>query len=259
METRSRARASKSTRSSAAFRLAACRGLETCKVKCKSPGPILHLLDYCRGCVAQHSPKKHAQLTGQTHTTERPLVQPVVAIPLTLRQVFETERGAYPIIVIVASSRFNARSSGDICGIPPRELVVVTNGLSCSGSRHSTSSGPDSCVPVPRSWESYFLKTFNWTVFENEMKWYHTEGQRGQLNYRDADALMAWADKHALKVRGHCIFWEVRARDDNLILLKLRSVVVVFETCNLKFKLITNTVRRGVDPLRGDACQVVSL
>ncbi|GAQ84800.1 glycosyl hydrolase [Klebsormidium nitens] len=75
-------------------------------------------------------------------------------------------------------------------------------------------SFPFGCVSGPRNvqnkvWEAYFLKTFNWTVFENEMKWYHTEGQRGQLNYRDADALMAWADKHALKVRGHCIFWEV--------------------------------------------------
>jgi GH35 family endo-1,4-beta-xylanase len=50
---------------------------------------------------------------------------------------------------------------------------------------------------------------FDWAVFENELKWYHTEAQQGQLNYGDADSLLEFCDRHGAKVRGHCIFWSV--------------------------------------------------
>ncbi|TVU45739.1 hypothetical protein EJB05_05237, partial [Eragrostis curvula] len=56
----------------------------------------------------------------------------------------------------------------------------------------------------------FFTKNFNWAVFGNELKWYWTEPQRGQLNYGDADDLLRLcADEHGMCVRGHCIFWEV--------------------------------------------------
>ncbi|EEC78937.1 hypothetical protein OsI_19379 [Oryza sativa Indica Group] len=38
---------------------------------------------------------------------------------------------------------------------------------------------------------------------------YWTEAQRGQLNYRDADALLDFCDRHGKPARGHCIFWVV--------------------------------------------------
>ncbi|XP_078178234.1 endo-1,4-beta-xylanase 1-like [Carex rostrata] len=56
---------------------------------------------------------------------------------------------------------------------------------------------------------SFFVKNFNWAVFENELKWYHTEPQQGNLNYTDADELLDLCDKNNILVRGHCIFWEV--------------------------------------------------
>ena len=37
----------------------------------------------------------------------------------------------------------------------------------------------------------FFTNHFDWAVFENELKWYHTEAQQGQLNYADADALLS--------------------------------------------------------------------
>ncbi|KAJ4770907.1 Glycosyl hydrolase family 10 protein / carbohydrate-binding domain-containing protein isoform 1 [Rhynchospora pubera] len=55
----------------------------------------------------------------------------------------------------------------------------------------------------------FFTKNFNWAVFENELKWYWTEPQQGNLNYTDADELLDLCKKNNIQVRGHCIFWEV--------------------------------------------------
>ncbi|GAB4852433.1 Glycoside hydrolase, 10 [Ancistrocladus abbreviatus] len=56
---------------------------------------------------------------------------------------------------------------------------------------------------------AFFLKHFNWAVFGNELKWYATEPQRGNLNYKDADEMLDLCQKNNIDVRGHCIFWEV--------------------------------------------------
>ncbi|XP_047057913.1 endo-1,4-beta-xylanase 1-like [Lolium rigidum] len=55
----------------------------------------------------------------------------------------------------------------------------------------------------------FFAKHFDWAVLENELKWYYTEAVQGQVNYADADALIALCDRHKKPVRGHCIFWAV--------------------------------------------------
>jgi len=57
-------------------------------------------------------------------------------------------------------------------------------------------------------YQDFFLKHFNWAVFENDMKWYNNEGRRGQENYSRADAMLAWCNEHDIPMRGHCIFWE---------------------------------------------------
>lgn len=57
----------------------------------------------------------------------------------------------------------------------------------------------------------FFVKNFNWTVFGNELKWYWTESQQGNLNYRDADELLDLCKSHNIEARGHCIFWEVQS------------------------------------------------
>ncbi|KAL0343162.1 UNVERIFIED_CONTAM: Endo-1,4-beta-xylanase 1 [Sesamum angustifolium] len=55
----------------------------------------------------------------------------------------------------------------------------------------------------------FFSKNFNWTVFGNELKWYWTEPQQGNFNYKDADELLNLCTSHNIQLRGHCIFWEV--------------------------------------------------
>ncbi|XP_021800522.1 uncharacterized protein LOC110744814 [Prunus avium] len=55
----------------------------------------------------------------------------------------------------------------------------------------------------------FFVKNFNWAVFGNELKWYWTEPQKGNFNYKDADELVDLCKSHNIAIRGHCIFWEV--------------------------------------------------
>ncbi|KAL2521321.1 glycosyl hydrolase family 10 protein/carbohydrate-binding domain-containing protein [Forsythia ovata] len=57
----------------------------------------------------------------------------------------------------------------------------------------------------------FFSKNFNWAVFGNELKWYWTEPQQGNLNYKDADELLNLCISRNIQVRGHCIFWEVES------------------------------------------------
>ncbi|KAK9069497.1 hypothetical protein SSX86_011401 [Deinandra increscens subsp. villosa] len=56
---------------------------------------------------------------------------------------------------------------------------------------------------------AFFVKNFNWAVFGNELKWYWTESQKGNLNYQDADDLLKLCDEKNISARGHCIFWDV--------------------------------------------------
>ncbi|XP_057423507.1 endo-1,4-beta-xylanase 1-like isoform X1 [Lotus japonicus] len=56
---------------------------------------------------------------------------------------------------------------------------------------------------------NFFVKHFNWAVFGNELKWYWTEPQQGNFNYKDADDLLDLCQKNKIETRGHCIFWEV--------------------------------------------------
>ncbi|XP_052191302.1 endo-1,4-beta-xylanase 1-like isoform X2 [Diospyros lotus] len=58
---------------------------------------------------------------------------------------------------------------------------------------------------------SFFTKNFNWAVFGNELKWYWTEPQRGNFNYKDADELLNLCQRNNIATRGHCIFWEVES------------------------------------------------
>lgn len=54
----------------------------------------------------------------------------------------------------------------------------------------------------------FFVKHFNWAVFQYELKWNHTEEERGKFDYKKVDKLLAFCHQHRIKTRGHCIFWE---------------------------------------------------
>jgi endo-1,4-beta-xylanase len=51
------------------------------------------------------------------------------------------------------------------------------------------------------------LKQFNSLTPENSMKWGPIHPQENRYNWKDADSIVAFAQKHGLKVRGHNLVW----------------------------------------------------
>ncbi|KAG1354111.1 putative endo-1,4-beta-xylanase 5-like [Cocos nucifera] len=58
------------------------------------------------------------------------------------------------------------------------------------------------------AYQAWFSKRFNAAVFENELKWYTTEPDKGKLNYTLADELLGFVRANQIVARGHNIFWE---------------------------------------------------
>lgn len=56
-----------------------------------------------------------------------------------------------------------------------------------------------------QQYADFFVKHFNWAVFENEAKWYANEPERGKITYEKADAMLNFADRHQLPVRARFI------------------------------------------------------
>ncbi len=60
--------------------------------------------------------------------------------------------------------------------------------------------------------KTYFADVFkfNWAVFQNEAKWYHTEPQNwGYVTYRDMNAMLDFCEMKSINARGHLVFWPV--------------------------------------------------
>jgi GH35 family endo-1,4-beta-xylanase len=58
------------------------------------------------------------------------------------------------------------------------------------------------------AYQKWFVERFNVATFENELKWYSTESQRGSENYKDADDMVNFCKTNNISIRGHNIFWE---------------------------------------------------
>jgi GH35 family endo-1,4-beta-xylanase len=58
------------------------------------------------------------------------------------------------------------------------------------------------------AYEKWFTSRFTVATFENEMKWYSTEWNQNQEDYRIPDAMLRLANKYGIRVRGHNVFWD---------------------------------------------------
>lgn len=56
--------------------------------------------------------------------------------------------------------------------------------------------------------QNWFVERFNAAVFENELKWYATEPQQGNVTYIIADQMLQFVRANKITTRGHNIFWE---------------------------------------------------
>ncbi|XP_058068725.1 endo-1,4-beta-xylanase 5-like [Magnolia sinica] len=58
------------------------------------------------------------------------------------------------------------------------------------------------------AYQNWFASRFAVTVFDNEMKWYSTEKSPGKEDYSVPDAMVAFAKRNGISVRGHTIHWD---------------------------------------------------
>ncbi|KAL8027595.1 hypothetical protein ABFX02_14G105700 [Erythranthe guttata] len=58
------------------------------------------------------------------------------------------------------------------------------------------------------AYQNWFLSRFQYTVFENEMKWYAIELERGVEDYAVCDAMVRFAEEHGIRIRGHNVLWD---------------------------------------------------
>ncbi|KAL3634685.1 hypothetical protein CASFOL_021739 [Castilleja foliolosa] len=58
------------------------------------------------------------------------------------------------------------------------------------------------------AYQNWFSSRFKYTVFENELKWYSNEKNRGSEDYSTSDALVRFAQSHGVAIRGHNVFWD---------------------------------------------------
>ncbi|XP_020178859.1 endo-1,4-beta-xylanase 4-like [Aegilops tauschii subsp. strangulata] len=58
------------------------------------------------------------------------------------------------------------------------------------------------------AYEKWFFSRFTVATMENEMKWYSTEWNQNQEDYKIPDDMLKMAQKYGVKVRGHNVFWD---------------------------------------------------
>jgi endo-1,4-beta-xylanase len=57
-----------------------------------------------------------------------------------------------------------------------------------------------------------FLSHFNAGVIESAFKWHEMEREKGRVDYSTVDAMLGWAQRQGIPLRGHCIFWGIPNR-----------------------------------------------
>ncbi len=62
---------------------------------------------------------------------------------------------------------------------------------------------------IAQRYPKILAQNFNWVTIENAFKWHNMEQKERNPHYKDVDAVVEWCRKHRIKVRGHCIFWDV--------------------------------------------------
>jgi len=60
-----------------------------------------------------------------------------------------------------------------------------------------------------QKYRDFVEEHFEWTVPEDQGKWYHNEPNKGDENYEAMDAMYAFCAERDITMRGHSIFWAV--------------------------------------------------
>ncbi|XP_077215593.1 endo-1,4-beta-xylanase 5-like [Tasmannia lanceolata] len=87
-------------------------------------------------------------------------------------------------------------------------LVGATVSITLRKAKFPFGSAISSQILNNIRYQNWFSSRFSVTVFENEMKWYGTEKTPGKEDYSVPDAMLAFAQRKGIAVRGHNIFWD---------------------------------------------------
>ncbi|XP_042979311.1 endo-1,4-beta-xylanase 5-like isoform X1 [Carya illinoinensis] len=68
--------------------------------------------------------------------------------------------------------------------------------------------GMNHYILTSTDYQNWFASRFKVTTFTNEMKWYSTEKRQGHENYTVSDAMVKFAKRNGISIRGHNIFWD---------------------------------------------------
>ncbi|KAL3830902.1 hypothetical protein ACJIZ3_019704 [Penstemon smallii] len=104
-----------------------------------------------------------------------------------------------------------------------------------------------------KAYQDWFTPRFTATTFDNEMKWYYIEKERGKENYTIPDAMVSFFEKNGIAIRGHTIHWDsytvIQQWVKNLSLGD--TSIPNRETLNVAVKRIRSVVSRYIGKVNG--------
>ena len=86
-------------------------------------------------------------------------------------------------------------------------------GATLPGSIFNGKASPEDLA----KFKAVFTSHFNAGVIEGDFKWHAMERERGHVDYSVVDAMLAWADREGIPLRGHCIYWGIPNRVQNWV------------------------------------------
>ncbi|TYP88480.1 endo-1,4-beta-xylanase [Blastococcus xanthinilyticus] len=94
--------------------------------------------------------------------------------------------------------------------VTPDDLVI---GTAVAGGGHHLSAGyPDPFTRDP-TYRKVLATEFNSVSPENQMKWDFIHPEPGVYNFKPADQIVAFAERHGQEVRGHTLLWHSQLAD----------------------------------------------
>lgn len=89
-------------------------------------------------------------------------------------------------------------------------------------------------------------KHFNSIVSGNDMKWSSVESQEGKFNYSAADAQVAFAQAHGMKVRGHNLVWATGAQTPSWVFLEADGKTPMSPSNPADVQLLTERIQNHI-------------
>lgn len=134
-----------------------------------------------------------------------------VDIKLAGLQIFSVDRLARTLVLQKRTEKLRKRDV--IVKLRDSQGNLLPEGTKVNIQQQSNSFPMGTCInydSLADPWyTSFFLKHFNFAVFENELKWDQIEPEEGEERFYKADEMVKFCNDNNIPMRGHCIVWDV--------------------------------------------------